>query len=109
MPTLRQIVDGKVIVASGTSEGAIKGWDERGRNHAKEKLSEHGWKPKQLKYTGTANEHGTFYSRDQFRKGQKIELGRNGWSHSRTEFGIGKDIARGSNVESLSDHLEKLK
>jgi hypothetical protein len=32
MPTLRQIVDGNTIYAYGTSEGAKRGWDSRGRS-----------------------------------------------------------------------------
>lgn len=31
MPNLRQLSDGKTILAYGTSEGASKGWDTRGR------------------------------------------------------------------------------
>ena len=41
MPTLRQIVDGATMYAYGTSEGAKRAWDTRGRK-SEEKTTERG-------------------------------------------------------------------
>lgn len=86
MPTLRQMVDGKVVWATGTSEGATKGWDARGRKQAVGHLEEAGYK----KAGGNTYEHP--------KKGTVRLKPEGGWLHK-------PSYDEGSNASDLHDYL----
>jgi|SRR5882724_6924351 len=113
MANLRKIVDGHTTInASGTSEGATKGWDARGRGRAV--LEKHGFKlgqlpakvrPRLSKRTFTSRQN--VYQHTDPQMG-KVRLHPDGsWEH----HVIGEDgpIETGSGAEDLHDHLSDMK
>ena len=104
--TIGQLMEVSSISGAGTSEGASKGWDSRGRGRSA--LRSHGFKQESSKMKGITSfrkvekdEHGNKMS-------HRIDVKDNGaWRHKRTEVAADwvRGLKHGKGETSLANHL----